>query len=78
MKPPSRCVLKRHSRTLAQPTMVAGPSAEGWLITAIFDTKTRWEQYRADVLEPRFTAGIDGAFATGPDEIHFEVVMLAP
>jgi hypothetical protein len=52
---------------------LAGPSAEGWLIVAIHDSKQSWEQFRDGTLMPRMQAGIDGGFATPPEETAFEV-----
>ena len=41
----------------------AGPSADGWTIVAIHDSKESWEQFRDGTLMPRMQAGIDGGFA---------------
>ena len=51
----------------------AGPSANGWTIVAIHDSKQSWEQFRDRTLMPRLQAGIDGGFAAPPEETAFEV-----
>ncbi len=51
----------------------AGPSAEGWTIVAIHDSKESWEQFRDGTLMPQMQAGIDGGFAGPPQETTFEV-----
>ncbi len=52
---------------------VAGPSADGWLIVAIHDSKQSWEQFRDGTLMPRMQAGVDGGFTAPPQETAFEV-----
>ena len=56
-----------------QVSHVAGPSADGWTIVAIHDSKESWEKFRDGTLMPRFEAGIDGGFAAPPEETTFEV-----
>ena len=51
----------------------AGPSADGWTIVAIHDSKESWERFRDGTLMPRMQAGIDGGFAAPPEEKTFEV-----
>ena len=51
----------------------AGASAGGWTIVAIHDTKESWERFRDDILMPRMAAGIEGGFASPPQETTFEV-----
>jgi len=51
----------------------AGPSADGWTIIAIHDSKESWERFRDGTLMPRMQAGIDGGFAAPPEEKTFEV-----
>ena len=53
---------------------IAGPSAQGWTIVAIHESQASWETFRDTVLMPRMQAGIDGGFASPPEEIGFEVV----
>ena len=52
---------------------VAGPSADGWTIVAIHDSRESWEQFRDGTLMPRMEAGIEGGFAAPPEETTFEV-----
>jgi hypothetical protein len=51
----------------------AGPSADGWTIVAVFDTKESWEQFRDQILVPRMQQGIEGGLAGPPQEMAFEV-----
>jgi len=51
----------------------AGPSAAGWTIVAVHDSKESWERFRNGILVPRMTAGIEGGFAAPPQETSFEV-----
>jgi hypothetical protein len=51
----------------------AGPSADGWTIVAIHDSKESWEQFRDGTLIPTMQQGIDGGFAAPPKETTFEV-----
>ena len=51
----------------------AGPSADGWTIMAIHDSKESWERFRDDTLMPRMSAGVEGGFTAPPDETEFEV-----
>lgn len=52
----------------------AGPSADGWTIVAIHESKESWEKFRDTELMPRMQAGIEGGFAAPPEETGFEVV----
>ena len=56
-----------------QVSHVAGPSADGWTIVAIHDSKESWERFRDGTIMPRLEAGIDGGFAAPPEETTFEV-----
>jgi hypothetical protein len=56
-----------------QVSHVAGPSADGWTVVAIHDSKESWEKFRDGTLMPRMEAGIDGGFAAPPEESTFEV-----
>ena len=51
----------------------AGPSADGWTIVAIHDSRESWERFRDEILMPRMSAGIDGGFAGPPEETAFDV-----
>ena len=53
---------------------VAGPSADGWTIVAVHDSKESWENFRDSTLMPRMQEGIPGGFAEPPQETVFEVV----
>jgi hypothetical protein len=56
----------------------AGPSAGGWTIVAIHESKESWERFRDDILMPRMQKGINGGFATPPQETSFEVYNQRP
>ncbi len=51
----------------------AGPSAEGWAIVAIHDSKESWEAFRDGTLMPALQQGIEGGFGGPPTETAFEV-----
>jgi hypothetical protein len=52
---------------------VAGPSEDGWLIVAIHESKSSWENFRDGTLMPRLQAGVEGGFQGPPQETAFEV-----
>jgi hypothetical protein len=52
---------------------VAGPSAGGWTIVAVFDSEESWERFRDTELMPKMSQGIDGGFTAMPQETTFEV-----
>jgi hypothetical protein len=52
---------------------VAGPSADGWTIVAVHDSRESWEQFREEVLMPRLAAGIEGGFTAPPQEMVFAI-----
>ena len=54
----------------------AGPSAEGWTIVAVHESKKSWENFRDEILMPRMKKGISGGFATPPQETVFEIYSL--
>ena len=56
----------------------AGPSADGWTITAIHESQESWERFRDDILMPRMQQGIEGGFATPPEESTFDVYRSMP
>ena len=56
----------------------AGPSAGGWTIVAIHDSKESWEQFRDSTLMPKMQQGIAGGFTTPPQETPIEVYKLLP
>ena len=51
----------------------AGPSAGGWTIVAVHDTKESWERFRDDILMPKMQQGIKGGFTVPPQEIAIDV-----
>jgi len=51
----------------------AGPSDGGWTIVAIHDSKESWESFRDGILIPRLKQGVEGGFATPPEERAFDV-----
>ena len=51
----------------------AGPSAGGWTIVAVHESKQSWEQFRDSILMPRMQQGIKGGFTAPPQETAFEV-----
>jgi predicted dienelactone hydrolase len=51
----------------------AGPSAGGWTIMAIHESKESWERFRDGTLMPRMQQGIEGGFQSPPQETAFEV-----
>ena len=44
----------------------AGPSADGWTIFAVHDSKASWENFRDSTLMPRIRQGIEGGFTAPP------------
>lgn len=51
----------------------AGPSADGWTIVAIHNSKESWENFRDSTLIPRMQQGIEGGFTMPPQETAFPV-----
>jgi len=56
----------------------AGPSAGGWTITVIHQSKKDWERFRDDTLMPALKKGVDRGFSEQPRETTFEVYNLKP
>jgi hypothetical protein len=52
---------------------IAGPTADGWAIVAIHDSKESWERFRDGTLMPTMQAGIEGGFTASPTETAFEI-----
>lgn len=52
----------------------AGPSADGWTIVAIHDSRASWETFRDSILMPHLQQGIEGGFTEPPQETVFDVV----
>jgi hypothetical protein len=56
----------------------AGPSAGGWTIMAVHESKESWERFRDGILLPKMEAGIAGGFPSPPEEIAIDVYKLLP
>ena len=56
----------------------AGPSAGGWTIIAVHESKESWERFRDQTLVPRLQAGIEGGFAGPPQETEVDIDTLLP
>ncbi|HEY0477642.1 MAG TPA: hypothetical protein VGD37_08965 [Kofleriaceae bacterium] len=54
----------------------AGPSTGGWTIMAVHDSRESWERFRDNTLMPRMQQGIEGGFATPPQETAVDVYKL--
>jgi hypothetical protein len=54
----------------------AGPSAVGWTIVAVHESKESWERFRDGTLQPAFAKGIKGGFTSPPQESALEVYNL--
>ena len=52
---------------------VAGPSAGGWTIFAMHESKESWESFRDSTLMPHMHQGIPGGLVGPPQETVFEV-----
>jgi hypothetical protein len=56
----------------------AGPSAGGWTIVAVHESKESWESFRDGVLLPKLMAGVTGGFPTSPQETEIDIDTLLP
>lgn len=54
----------------------AGPTAGGWTVVAVHDTKENWETFRDNILMPKLQAGVKGGFVGAPQETAFETYNL--
>lgn len=54
----------------------AGPTAGGWTVMAVYESKQSYERFRDQILMPRLKQGIDGGFAGPPQETALEVYNL--
>jgi hypothetical protein len=43
-----------------QGSHVAGPSADGWMVTVVHESQNSWKRFRDDTLMPRMQQGIEG------------------
>ena len=51
----------------------AGASPGGWTIMAVHDSKESWEAFRDGTLMPTMQKGIEGGFASPPQETTVDV-----
>ena len=56
----------------------AGPSAGGWTIVAVHESKESWEKFRDGILMPKMQQGIQGGFTSPPQETTIDLYKLAP
>jgi hypothetical protein len=56
----------------------AGPSAGGWTILAVHDSKESWERFRDGILMPHLQQGIEGGFSTPPEETEIDLYTVMP
>jgi hypothetical protein len=56
----------------------AGPSAGGWTVMAVHESQESWERFRDDILLPRMQQGIEGGFATQPEETAIDLYKVMP
>ena len=55
---------------------LAGPSAGGWTIVAVHESKKSWVKFRDEILMPTMVKGIKGGFPTPPQETAIDVQSL--
>jgi hypothetical protein len=51
----------------------AGPSANGWVVVAVWESKEAWEKFRDGTLMPGMQEVGDSGFAGPPKTTEFEV-----
>ncbi|WP_127128715.1 hypothetical protein [Georgenia sp. SYP-B2076] len=56
----------------------AGPSPGGWTVIAVHESQESWERFRDDILLPAFQRGIEGGFATAPEETAIDLYTVRP
>jgi hypothetical protein len=56
----------------------AGPSPGGWTILAVHDSKESWERFRDQTLMPKMAAGIEGGFASPPEQTEIDLYKVMP
>ncbi len=66
----------RDSLPKGQTFHAAGPTAGGWTIVAVHDSKENWETFRDNILLPKMQAGIKGGLVSPPQETAFEAYNL--
>ena len=66
----------RDALPMGQIFHAAGPSAGGWTVIAVHESKQSWETFRDTILMPKFMQGIPGGFKTPPQETAFDAYKL--
>jgi hypothetical protein len=56
----------------------AGPSSDGWTVIAVHESRESWERFRDGTLLPAMRNGIEGGFASLPEETTVDVYKLRP
>jgi hypothetical protein len=56
----------------------AGASAGGWTVMAVHESKESWEKFRDGILLPRMQQGIEGGFASPPEETVIDLYKVLP
>jgi hypothetical protein len=56
----------------------AGLSEGGWTVMAVHDSKASWEKFRDGILLPRMRQGIEGGFASEPEERVVDLYKVMP
>ncbi|MDQ0850426.1 hypothetical protein QFZ65_002364 [Arthrobacter sp. B3I9] len=56
----------------------AGPSEGGWTIMAVHESRASWEKFRDGILLPRMQQGIQGGFASQPEETVVDLYKVMP
>ena len=51
----------------------AGPTADGWLVVAMWDSRESWDRFRDEKLMPGLQSLGDAGFPAQPNETTFEV-----
>ena len=52
---------------------VAGPTEDGWIVIALWDSEDSWVRFRNETLIPGLTGLGENGFPTPPEESTFEV-----
>jgi hypothetical protein len=51
----------------------AGPTDDGWIVVALWDSRESWDRFREETLLPGLQSLGDRGFPTPPEETTFEV-----
>ena len=51
----------------------AGPTADGWIVVALWDSRDSWERFRDETLMPGLQGLGEAGFPGPPEETTFEV-----